>query len=478
MKKPTLFISYSSKDKEKALYLAKELEKRGIDTWIDQWGIKVGDNFSEKIYQGIQNCDYFAILLTKNSVNSRWVKEELSMARIKELDSEGVKVLPLKYEDCDIPDNLKTKQYADFSNFENGLLEILEFFGLADKKASILGFSENLKDVSTHIYHPTLMIGLGGSGIQIISHIKRSIPTPLREILPLRFLGFDITTSIRSMAGLDESEFISGAMTRDEIASELARVQSTSSWFGGKIETGVPLLDGAGNDRRLGRLSFLFNSHRFYSKINEIALSLIPKENEFSFVAIPEIVRDKQLYIMIYASLAGGTGSGALIDVAYLSKTGVKDISHKVIGFPIIPTSFDRKENRYAGSAQSFAALRELDRFMKAPQAPNTTKWSKLGVNLTNFSSEKPFDDLYMIDFSSTPAYAAGKESKIPLDLLLDYSLRLSLRQKVELHGDQLLQTNKYAYLEQMSDKYLVHDIGNDAFRMLNLANRLRENEK
>ena len=61
----------------------------------------------------IQKNDYLVIVLSPNSVNSRWVHQELSSAQIKELETGRVVVLPVLYQDCDFPQFLKDKQYAD-----------------------------------------------------------------------------------------------------------------------------------------------------------------------------------------------------------------------------------------------------------------------------------------------------------------------------------------------------------------------------
>jgi hypothetical protein len=72
----TLFLSHSSKDCEPVLRLAKDLRKRGISVWLDEWEIDVGDPITEKIQAGLSHAQYVAVWLTKDSVNSGWVTKE------------------------------------------------------------------------------------------------------------------------------------------------------------------------------------------------------------------------------------------------------------------------------------------------------------------------------------------------------------------------------------------------------------------
>ena len=77
---PDVFISYSSKDLELAKGLVKNLEARGISVWFDDNALLVGQDVVDEVYEGIRNSRYLAIVLTENSVNSKWVKQELNFA--------------------------------------------------------------------------------------------------------------------------------------------------------------------------------------------------------------------------------------------------------------------------------------------------------------------------------------------------------------------------------------------------------------
>lgn len=127
--KPKVFISYSSRDNEFVDCLVSDLIFANIPVWIDKWEIKVGDSIISKINEGIKDSDYLAIILSPNSVSSSWVQQELNPALMKELESRSVVVLPLLYQDCEIPLIIKDKKYADFrQDYQKGLDSLMEVF--------------------------------------------------------------------------------------------------------------------------------------------------------------------------------------------------------------------------------------------------------------------------------------------------------------------------------------------------------------
>jgi hypothetical protein len=87
---PRVFISYSSRDKVHAQRLASMLLLNGIRAWFDDWEILVGHNIYDSVYEGVLSSDYFAVVLTASALDSRWVKEELSFARQRELEKRQV----------------------------------------------------------------------------------------------------------------------------------------------------------------------------------------------------------------------------------------------------------------------------------------------------------------------------------------------------------------------------------------------------
>jgi CheY-like chemotaxis protein len=125
---PKVFISHSSKDKTFVDRLATDLKNAGIDVWFDKWEIGVGDSIVEKINAGLKESDYVAVVLSRNSVNSRWVQQELNAAYIASLDKQNNMVLPILIEYyVEIPPLIRDRRYADFrTDYNTGLNALLE----------------------------------------------------------------------------------------------------------------------------------------------------------------------------------------------------------------------------------------------------------------------------------------------------------------------------------------------------------------
>jgi len=127
--KSHVFVCYSHQDSSFVDRLVQDLSSRGIEPWIDKWGIRVGDSIVERINEGIRKNDYLIIVLSRASVKSEWVKKELNAALMKELNRKSVVVLPILLEECEIPPLIADKKYADFrQSYDAGLAELLDRF--------------------------------------------------------------------------------------------------------------------------------------------------------------------------------------------------------------------------------------------------------------------------------------------------------------------------------------------------------------
>jgi nucleotide-binding universal stress UspA family protein len=120
------FLSHSSADKPFIRQLAADLTAAGIDVWLDEQRIRVGDSIPEAIAQGLAESDYFLIAISQNSINSPWVKKELNNALVTEVQRRNVHILPLKLDDTNMPPIISDKLYADFSHsYKSGIDKLL-----------------------------------------------------------------------------------------------------------------------------------------------------------------------------------------------------------------------------------------------------------------------------------------------------------------------------------------------------------------
>lgn len=75
-----VFISYSSMDFAEAEYVRKNLEELYIPCWMAPRDIPTGANYADIIPSAIKNARFFLILVSKNSMDSDQVKNELNLA--------------------------------------------------------------------------------------------------------------------------------------------------------------------------------------------------------------------------------------------------------------------------------------------------------------------------------------------------------------------------------------------------------------
>lgn len=74
-----IFISYSKKNKRYARKLADHLITSGFDVWIDD-RIDYGENWERVIFQAIDACKVFVVIMTPESYESDWVLRECQYA--------------------------------------------------------------------------------------------------------------------------------------------------------------------------------------------------------------------------------------------------------------------------------------------------------------------------------------------------------------------------------------------------------------
>jgi TIR domain len=124
--RPLLFLCHASEDKPFAERLVSELDRRALHAWFDKREVLVGDSIVGKINEALSQCCYVVALLSSHSVKKPWVARELNSSLMRQLADEGIQILPVLLEDCQIPPLLADIKYADFRNsFDRGLSDLL-----------------------------------------------------------------------------------------------------------------------------------------------------------------------------------------------------------------------------------------------------------------------------------------------------------------------------------------------------------------
>jgi hypothetical protein len=163
MQKPSIFLSHNHMDKPFVRTLAQDLRALGVRVWLDEAELKVGDSLIAKVSAAIDEMQFLGVVLSPNSVNSRWVKEELNQALVRQLSERDASVLPIMLADCNVPGFLRDKLYADFrdsGDYDDALKGLVESMGVEFTKGQMATitdpFAERLARVGSLYARPKM----------------------------------------------------------------------------------------------------------------------------------------------------------------------------------------------------------------------------------------------------------------------------------------------------------------------------------
>ena len=117
---PKAFISHASEDKPRFVEsFATLLREFGVDAWLDKWEMQPGDSLVDRIFEeGIKSTDAFVVVLSQNSVDKPWVREELNAGVVKRISGK-CKVIPVVIDECDVPECLKSTLWEKITSLDD-----------------------------------------------------------------------------------------------------------------------------------------------------------------------------------------------------------------------------------------------------------------------------------------------------------------------------------------------------------------------
>jgi hypothetical protein len=90
-----VFISHSSLDKEYAHYIEAYLSQAGHEVWLDSSAFKPGDNLIEKLDVGLREADAVIVIVSRHSLQSKWIKHEFSALALRNISGETARIIPV-----------------------------------------------------------------------------------------------------------------------------------------------------------------------------------------------------------------------------------------------------------------------------------------------------------------------------------------------------------------------------------------------
>jgi uncharacterized protein YjbI with pentapeptide repeats len=118
------FISYSTKDQEFADRLHADLQNNAVRCWFAPHDIQGGRKVHEQIDEAIRVYDRLLLILSEHSMNSNWVKTEISKARKRESREKRQMLFPVRVVSFD---TLRDWECFDADTGKDSAREIREY---------------------------------------------------------------------------------------------------------------------------------------------------------------------------------------------------------------------------------------------------------------------------------------------------------------------------------------------------------------
>ena len=93
------FLSYSSQDQRFAEKLYADLQEHGVRCWFAAEHLQIGEKIRIGIDDSIHRHDRLLLILSRHSVTSQWVEQEVETALARERDEDTTVLFPIRLDD-------------------------------------------------------------------------------------------------------------------------------------------------------------------------------------------------------------------------------------------------------------------------------------------------------------------------------------------------------------------------------------------
>lgn len=266
----------------------------------------------------------------------------------------------------------------------------------------------------------TLVVGLGGTGIKSILHMKQELQNQLGQIPKvIQIRCFDTTTGTkehdRPLAGdhgnqvqLEGTEFYYAHLRGVRNAIDRALESKNSDlkkWLPrGKISLD-DIIDGAGQQRSSGRLALFAKADEILGSLKQAygivrgfdVAQMLEQDKAFG------IVQGEVVNAYIICSLAGGTGAGMFLDIAYFLRS-IMNENDNIMGIFVLPTIFEGLTAAWRPYilGNTYASLKELDYWMSASGRGEPLQYSR--SQQITWGGQAPYTHIFLIDAENEKA--------------------------------------------------------------------------
>jgi hypothetical protein len=262
--------------------------------------------------------------------------------------------------------------------------------------------SNPMRSLQSMYRRPTIFLGLGGTGCHAVASVKllfeRTFADYAKEgargVIPagFQFLGFDSAQTDCPAALISGQEWIKlSAKITSTTMAEIREEEFYRDW--------IPNVDawdfatGAGGMRALGRLLFTRNMALFARHFGA----------KLQTAAAYNLLDSGEPVIYVFAGLAGGTGSGALLDACFYLRQNYPDA--RIIGLLGVVAGEQGKPQdiQINAAVGCHAALREINTFQDAELRAKlgdryaAEKVFSYPVGGHHGKYTRPFDNIFLI---------------------------------------------------------------------------------
>ncbi|EAZ93427.1 tubulin-like doman-containing protein [Crocosphaera chwakensis] len=255
---------------------------------------------------------------------------------------------------------------------------------------------------------PTVLVGVGGTGAEILSRIRRLVEETYGSLEAFPILSFLVVDTDKdykiSNPEAGGSKFkdhekhwasVSGKQVSDMV-SNMEQYPWIDRWFPRELERNITSLEaGAGQIRACGRFALFCNYHDIRDKFLGAVNRVKGREN-FMLDRYGIKVSTNAINVFVTGSLSGGTGSGMLIDIGYCVRKWLEaEGSPLVTAIVPMPQAFAGIKVGDRVLANGYAAMMELSYFSDYRTEYN----SQFSKNLADEvrSNRAPFDFTYLV---------------------------------------------------------------------------------
>jgi len=123
-----LFVSHVSQDKDAAMQVVEELERRGLRCWIAPRNVRPGRPFDDEIANAIETCQAMLLIFSERCNDSEYIRREVTVAG----ESHKV-VIPFRIENVEPKRGLRVRlsdlHWLDgFASREKAIDELIDIF--------------------------------------------------------------------------------------------------------------------------------------------------------------------------------------------------------------------------------------------------------------------------------------------------------------------------------------------------------------